>query len=734
MVHEAPKTEKDVEKFFLLCMFFIAASFSYGPLLIYPLYQALAASKGEEEVDSMKAGIILMCAKYLSIIVHNLFSKCWKTLRGLQLQVAGCLAFAAVCMAVAASSFVPSVGTLMGVSTLFFTNSNIIASPLWPVPSEERSKIRMLFYYTCCPAGCLWTSFALMCLGRKEFESDWCLRAAVILLPLFVTLMSWLMLPPDGFWGPERMRQKQREREAEIAEEQRQLEEKKKSKQNKQEKQKEQQEKEKLTKVDEDDDFDGFGETSKSEETKERAEKAEGFVDDEDEAKESKESKDGETKPSLGCVVFEAPPIPPEVSPQSPLSGTGSPAPPDVGKMSPLGGLYKQAAHVARTSILAPPLEGLPPLPRLSAAARASHRRTRRNSRLSRKMRQTRQSQRASRTSASSRESGPGRRRSTMEQVKETFKDRQTMITRMSFYTPLNPVLVREVGSISCADRASVFPISEPNLDGIEDEDEPQQSPWRNGRFRVLVGTQCAGLYCVVFWSYSVFPTLINEQGPSLELISFLYSLEGAAQVLCTVLVMPFLDSKLFVKYFSATIVLLFSPPITLCVLGKIHWVFYLLCLLLVDVLLCVTNALLSVVLLRALPWDQIITFYNISCTLAGVLAGTAFVQMPIKAIVGSWELASVIGHGVPFAFLMLLYATHCKTMGELWDVLLQPVRRTEQGDWDPDDLEEDELDELDDEEDPEGQAGQTDKDNPPALLTADKAEKGRDSINPCLE
>ena len=83
--------------------------------------------------------------------------------------------------------------------------------------------------------------------------------------------------------------------------------------------------------------------------------------------------------------------------------------------------------------------------------------------------------------------------------------------------------------------------------------------------------------------------------------------------------------------------------------------------------------------------------------------------------------------------------------MGELWDVLLQPVRRTEQGDWDPDDLEErhkvqsqvlfvkqccfsdvqeDELDELDDGEDPEGQAGQTDKDNPPALLTADKAEK----------
>eukprot|EP00434_Breviolum_minutum_P034973 symbB.v1.2.030955.t1/scaffold3543.1/size54354/6 len=406
-------------------------------------------------------------------------------------------------MAVAASSFVPRVGTLIGVSTLYLTNSNVIASPLWPVPSEERSKIRMLFYYACCPAGCLWTSLAVMCLGREEFQSDWGLRSAVILLPVLVTLMSWLMLPPDGFWGPERMRQKQIEMEAEIAEEQRQLEEKNKRKQKtkeEKEKQKGQQEKEKLTKVDEDEDFDGFGE-SKSEETEERGEKAEGFVDDEDEAKESKELKDGETKPSLG-ITFEAPPLPPEVSPQSPqspLSGTGS------GKMSPLGGLYKHAAHAARASILAPPLEGLAPLPRLSAAARASHRRTRRNSRLSRKIRQSRQSQRASRTSASSRESGPGRRRSTMEQVKETFKDRKTMITRMSFYTPLSPVLVREMGSISC-DRASVFPISEPNLDAIEDEDEPQQSPWRNGRFRVLVATQCASLYCVVFWSYSELP------------------------------------------------------------------------------------------------------------------------------------------------------------------------------------------------------------------------------------
>lgn len=35
---------------------------------------------------------------------------------------------------------------------------------------------------------------------------------------------------------------------------------------------------------------------------------------------------------------------------------------------------------------------------------------------------------------------------------------------------------------------------------------------------------------CVCLQGYSVFPMLISEQGPSLELISFLYSLEGAAQ------------------------------------------------------------------------------------------------------------------------------------------------------------------------------------------------------------
>lgn len=34
-------------------------------------------------------------------------------------------------------------------------------------------------------------------------------------------------------------------------------------------------------------------------------------------------------------------------------------------------------------------------------------------------------------------------------------------------------------------------------------QEGPAHNPWRNGRFRVLVGMQCASLYCVTFWGSS---------------------------------------------------------------------------------------------------------------------------------------------------------------------------------------------------------------------------------------
>eukprot|EP00913_Durusdinium_trenchii_P032346 g30286.t2 len=194
--------ERDVEKPFLLFMFFIAGSFTYGALLVYPLYQALAKAKGQEEVDAAQGGLILMVAKYLSIFTHNIFSRCWTTLRGLQLQVSCYLLFGTVSLGIAAVSTVPQAATLMLVASLYFTNSNVIAGPLWP-----------------------------------EYRGSWFLRAAVVVLPLLVTLISWLMLPADGFWSPERMKQAQEEMEQQIAEEKR-LEEKQEIKKKEKEKKK----------------------------------------------------------------------------------------------------------------------------------------------------------------------------------------------------------------------------------------------------------------------------------------------------------------------------------------------------------------------------------------------------------------------------------------------------------------------------------------------------------------
>ncbi|CAK9000899.1 unnamed protein product, partial [Durusdinium trenchii] len=578
-----PEKERDVEKPFLLFMFFIAGSFTYGALLVYPLYQALAKAKGQEEVDAAQGGLILMVAKYLSIFTHNIFSRCWTTLRGLQLQVSCYLLFGTVSLGIAAVSTVPQAATLMLVASLYFTNSNVIAGPLWPVPSEERSKIRMLFYYACCPAGCLWTALASMCLAREEYRGSWFLRAAVVVLPLLVTLISWLMLPADGFWSPERMKQAQEEMEQQIAEEKR-LEEKQEIKKKEKEKKK--------VRLFKDDDQKIVEE--EEEEKGEEEEEAVGANEDNNSgAKEASKEVEAEEQGGGLRIVMEVPPLPPQIPDDlSTLSGKGSSKTSSAISSLPLG-LYK------KMTIMPPPMEGLHHLPRLSAAARASHRRSRRLS--------SSAPCRSSRFSARSQES-TARRRSTMQQVRATFKDRKTAVARMSFFTPMNPILQRELGSIRYdrPNRAAIYPgpMFDFDFKEFEDPEAEKQSPWRNGRFRVLVGTHCACLYCVTFWGYSVFPMLISEQGPSLELISFLYSLEGAAQVICTILVMPFLDSQIFLKYFSTAFLLLFSAPLAVCLLGKIHWFFYLLTLLLVDVLLCVCNALLGVVVLRSLPWD----------------------------------------------------------------------------------------------------------------------------------
>ncbi|CAE7608649.1 unnamed protein product [Symbiodinium natans] len=190
---------------------------------------------------------------------------------------------------------------------------------------------------------------------------------------------------------------------------------------------------------------------------------------------------------------------------------------------------------------------------------------------------------------------------------------------------------------------------------------------------------------------------LISETGPSLDVISVLYTIEGLLQAVIVVIIMPWLDTNMFWKFFLSTWIILMGPPLAICALGKIHWVFYLVTLLLVDVAMTVATGLLSVLLLRSIAWEHISTFHKQVSTLAGFTIGASYVQMPLKSGVGSWEAASLIGHGAIALLLLLVYATHRNAMRKFWDDLAEPIQRGENGDMEEEDLSE--LEEIDEEE-----------------------------------
>ncbi|CAE7592978.1 unnamed protein product [Symbiodinium pilosum] len=168
---------------------------------------------------------------------------------------------------------------------------------------------------------------------------------------------------------------------------------------------------------------------------------------------------------------------------------------------------------------------------------------------------------------------------------------------------------------------------------------------------------------------------LIAEQGLGLDVISIFYTLEGLLQAVLTILVMPWLDTNMFWKFFLSTWVILVSAPLSICVLDRIHWFCHLLTLLVVDVTLGVATGLMSVVLLRALPWEYITTFHTQVSALGGLAVGASFVQMPLRSAAGSWEAASLIGHGIPAFLLLVVYATHRHAMRKFWEVLADPIQ-----------------------------------------------------------
>ena len=605
--------EDSDERPLLLCMFWIATGFSYGPLLCFPLYQALVASKGQSEVDPTTGGLVLMGAKCFTVLSHNVLSNFRTELWGLKLQVLSCLVLSMACLTLASLESVSGIGMLAAVGTLHLTHSAVVVGPLVTVPSEGKSKFRSLFYYVTAPLGCVWTSLVSFCLAQPQFQSSWKLRAIALNSPLLVTLFAWVLVPRKSFWSAARMREAQKELGGAEAQEE----------------------------------CPGPGTLHASAASSPRAARA----------RKSKESACGEEaqtpqrSPRAGAkVAFSV--LMPEVDAESPGESNGEGQSAKMGKLEP-----SMTAQFGR-----------------SKTGNLRRGRTGKKSGL--------------------RSTG---RRTTMARMRGTFADRTTLVNHMTNFTPLTPILARELTHIGALDDI----LRHSRATRRSQQIQAVGSPWADGCFRVLACCQCLNVYGFCFYGFNVFPMLIAETGPSLDAVSMLYTVEGFVQAVLTVVLMPWLDTKMFWKFFLATWVILVSSPLAICFLGRLHWILYPLLLLVVDVALCCATGLLSVLLLRTLPWEYITTFHTQVSTLSGLVAGASFVQMPLRSAVGTWEATSLIGHGTAAFLLLAVYATHLPSMRKFWELLADPVERNADGELEEDeeDIELPEIDEIDEDD-----------------------------------
>ena len=595
--------DSDDERPLLLCIFWIATGFSYGPLLCFPLYQALVKSKGQSEVDPTTQGLVLMGAKCFTVLSHNALSHFRAELWGLKLQVLSCLVLSMCSLTLASLQSVSGIGMLVAVGTLHLTHSAVVVGPLVTVPSEQKSKFRSLFYYVTAPVGCVWTSLVSFCLAQPQFQSSWILRAIALNSPLLVMLFAWALVPRRSFWSAARMREAQKELGGAEAREE----------------------------------CPGSPRARKTNETVACGEEAQ---------------IDPQPSPRAGAKVAFSVVMPEVDAPGESPGESGEGQAVKMGKLEP--SMTAQFGR-AKTGNL--------------------------------------------RRGPTGKKSGlRSTRRTTMARMRGTFADRATLVNHMTNFTPLTPILARELTHIGGLDEI----LRNSRATRRSQQIPASGSPWADGCFRVLAVCQCLNVYGFSFYGFNVFPMLIAETGPSLDAISMLYTVEGFLQAVFTVVLMPCLDTKMFWKFFLATWVILACAPLAICLLGRLHWIFYLLLLLVVDVALCCATGLLSVLLLRTLPWEYITTFHTQVSALSGLVTGASFVQMPLRSAVGTWEATSLIGHGAAAFFLLLVYATHRQSMRKFWELLADPVERNADGmleELDEDDLPE--IDEIDEEDAP---------------------------------
>eukprot|EP00747_Dinoflagellata_sp_TGD_P197990 gnl/TRDRNA2_/TRDRNA2_70045_c0_seq1.p1 gnl/TRDRNA2_/TRDRNA2_70045_c0~~gnl/TRDRNA2_/TRDRNA2_70045_c0_seq1.p1 ORF type:complete len:263 (+),score=18.07 gnl/TRDRNA2_/TRDRNA2_70045_c0_seq1:206-994(+) len=196
------------------------------------------------------------------------------------------------------------------------------------------------------------------------------------------------------------------------------------------------------------------------------------------------------------------------------------------------------------------------------------------------------------------------------------------------------------------------------------------KAPWNNARFRVIAATWCVNWWSFNFYAYTAFPMLISKTGPPLEVVSTLYTVES---LLATVLTASFwhcLKTNLNVKFFGSAAALCILPPLAICVLGPIHWAFYLLTVLAMNIVCAVSNILLGTVMLRSLPWDLIPVFYSQVAAIGGCISAVSYTQLAIHELLESWKLTVLCCHGLLLSLLVILYLTHQRAILEIWRLL----------------------------------------------------------------
>uniref|UniRef100_A0A7S2MNG5 Uncharacterized protein n=1 Tax=Zooxanthella nutricula TaxID=1333877 RepID=A0A7S2MNG5_9DINO len=202
-----------------------------------------------------------------------------------------------------------------------------------------------------------------------------------------------------------------------------------------------------------------------------------------------------------------------------------------------------------------------------------------------------------------------------------------------------------------------------------------RSSPWANARVRVIAVTWWLNWWGFNFFTYSIFPTLIAERGPPLEMVGLMYIAEGFCATIFMSFLMPFLKTNLFKKFFGSVWVLIAIPVLAICTVGRVHWAGYFVSVLGLDIACAVNNITLGVVLLRCVPWRSIASFYAQAGAVGGFICALSYNQLSLHQVFGSWPLVVLVGHGVPMVGALLVYATHRQALADISALLEVPVQ-----------------------------------------------------------